>query len=75
MENPVFNTRGARWRTYAIAFFITAFIFATALYASNYFNTERMEDIRATQDTISTDILSLETQFDLLQEHSCEDIS
>lgn len=75
MENPTVNTRNARWGNYAIAFVITALIFATALYVSNYFNNQRMEDIRAAQDTISTDILSLETQFDLLQEHSCTDIS
>lgn len=75
MEDSVVNTRGARWSTYAIAFFITGLIFATAFYASNYFNDRRVADIRATQDAISTDILSLETQFDLLQEHSCSDIA
>ena len=75
MEDPIVNTHKARWSNYIVAFLITALIFATALYASNYFNNQRMEDIRATQDIISTDILSLETQFDLLQEHSCIDIS
>ena len=74
-EDPIVDTRSARWRTYAIAFLITAFIFATALYASNYFNDRRIADIEATQDNISIDILSLETQFDLLAEHSCQDIS
>ncbi len=74
-EDPIVDTRSARWRTYAIAFLITAFIFATALYASNYFNDRRIADIQATQDNISIDILSLETQFDLLAEHSCRDIS
>ncbi len=75
MENPIVNTRSARWGNYIVAFLITAVIFATALYASDYFNDRRIADIRATQDTISTDILSLETQFDLLQEHSCKDIA
>lgn len=75
MENPAVNTRNARWGNYAIAFAITALIFGTALYVSNYFNNERVRDIRAIQDTISTDILSLETQFDLLQERSCHDIT
>jgi hypothetical protein len=73
--NPVSGSRAARWGTYAIAFLITALIFATAFYASNYFNNQRIADIRATQDDISTDILSLETQFDLLQEHSCSDVA
>jgi len=75
MEEPVVNSRTARWGSYLIAFLLTSLIFATALYASNYFNNQRMQDIRATQDDISTDILSLETQFDLLQEHSCSDIA
>lgn len=75
MEDPVVNTRTARLSSYIVAFLITAFIFATALYASNYFNNRRVVDIQATQDKISIDILSLETQFDLLAEHSCRDIS
>ena len=74
-EDPIVNTRSARWGSYLVAFAITAAIFATALFASNYFNNQRIADIRATQDTISSDILSLETQFDLLQEHSCRDIA
>ncbi len=72
---PVIGKRYARWGTYVIAFLITALIFATAFYASNYFNNQRIADIRATQDDISTQILSLETQFDLLQEHSCSDVA
>ncbi len=75
MEQPIAGTRTARWRTYAVAFAITAVIFATAVYASNYFNAQRIAEIRSTQDNISIDILSLETQFDLLAEHSCKDIS
>ena len=71
---PVVNTRTARWGSYIVAFLITAIIFATAVYASNYFNNKRIADVQATQDNISIDILSLETQFDLLAEHSCEDI-
>lgn len=74
MEEPVVNVRTARWGSYLVAFLITALMFATALYASNYFNNARINDIRATQDDISTDILSVETQFDLLAEHSCSDI-
>lgn len=72
---PIVNTRSARWSNYIIAFLITALIFATALYASNYFNGRRLSDIQNTQQNISVDILSLETQFDLLAEHSCGDIS
>jgi hypothetical protein len=58
-----------------VAFVITALIFATAFYASTYFNSRRAAEIRSAQDNISIDILSLETQFQLLAEHSCRDIS
>ncbi|OGG70462.1 hypothetical protein A3F27_03535 [Candidatus Kaiserbacteria bacterium RIFCSPHIGHO2_12_FULL_53_13] len=75
MENPIVGARRADWRSYAVALVITTAIFATALYASNYFNERRIAEIRTTQDNISIDILSLETQFDLLAEHSCRDIS
>ena len=75
MEEPIVHTRTAYWRNYLVAFAITAAIFATALYASNYFNNRRIAEIRTTQDNISIDILSLETQFQLLAEHSCKDIS
>jgi hypothetical protein len=75
MMEPVTGSRYARWSTYAIAFLITALIFATAFYASNYFDNQRIADIRDTEDDVSTDILSIETQFDLLSEHSCNDIS
>ena len=72
---PAINSRGVKWTTYLIAFLITGLIFATAFYASTYFNDQRVEDIRATEDDVSTQILSIETQFDLLSEHSCNDIS
>ena len=72
---PIIGKRYAKATTYIIAFLITALIFGTAFYASNYFNNQRIADVRATQDDISTDILSLETQFDLLQEHSCSDVA
>ncbi|MBI5470484.1 hypothetical protein HY968_04185 [Candidatus Kaiserbacteria bacterium] len=75
MIEPAVNDRKARLRSYLVAFGITALMFATAFYASDYFNARRVADIRATQDDISTDILSIETQFDLLQEHSCADIA
>lgn len=75
MDAPIYNTRTARWNQYVYAFLITAAIFATAVIASNYFNDRRIQDIRTTQDDISTQILSLQTQFDLLQERSCADIA
>lgn len=61
-------------RRYVTTFVIVAAIFGTALYVSNFMNEARLENIRAIEENIGTDILSLETQFDLLSELSCKDI-
>lgn len=57
---------------YVLALLITAGIFVTALAISNHLNEKRIENIKRIENEISTDILSLETQFDLLEEASCE---
>lgn len=62
-------------KKYVLTFVITAAIFITAVAISNFFNEKRTDQIRDIQDSISMDILSLETQFDLLAEHACEDIA
>jgi hypothetical protein len=67
--------RTSRWKTHLVALGITLAIFGTAFYISDYFTEQRLAAIRTTQDNISVDILSLETQFDLLAEHSCKDIA
>ncbi len=67
--------RTISWGKYVIVFIITAFIFSTAIIANNFFNEKRIEQIRSIEEGISIDILSLETQFDLLQEQSCKNIS
>lgn len=62
------------WQKYILAFLITAAIFGTAIYVSRLFDARRIADIQNIQEKISLDILSLETQLDLLAELSCEDI-
>lgn len=74
-QDSLSGSRSAQWQTYIVALVITASIFGTAIYVSNYLNSKRLAEIRATQDNISIDILSLETQFELLAEHSCRDIA
>lgn len=61
-------------RKYLIAFLITAAIFGTAIYASNILTNKKVEDVRNAEDRVALDILSSETQFDLLTETSCKDI-
>ena len=61
-------------KKYVYSFVITAIIFATAIYISNYFGQKKIDDIRNIQDKIAIDILSSETQFSLLENSSCKDV-
>ena len=62
------------WLKYFYTFVITALIFITAIYISNYFGNQKMSQLKTTEDKISLDILSSETQFSLLAESSCKNI-
>ena len=69
------HDRGFDWKKYLLAFIITAAMFGTAFYLSARFNNARIADIRNAEDQLSIDLLSNETQYDLLGEQSCEDIT
>ena len=60
---------------YILVFIITAAIFATAFYVATRLDSRRLADIRATQESVSIDILSSETQFALLGTLDCKTIS
>jgi len=62
-------------KKYIFAFLITAAIFATAIYVSNFFNKKKLDDIRTVENRLSLNILSGETQTALLQETSCKDVN
>lgn len=63
------------WQKYILAFVITAAIFGTAFYIAARLDARRIADIRTTQDTIAVDLLSSETQFELLGNLDCSTIS
>jgi thiol-disulfide isomerase/thioredoxin len=63
------------YRRYVIVFFITLGLFLTAIYLSNYFGNKKIDELKSIQDNISIDILSAETQFALLSELSCNNVS
>ncbi|MFA5936764.1 MAG: hypothetical protein WC822_02700 [Candidatus Paceibacterota bacterium] len=63
------------WKKYLIVFLITVGLFLSASYISNYFGNKKIEQLKLIQDKISIDILSSETQFSLLSELSCKNIS
>lgn len=60
-----------RWQKYILAFIITGAIFGTAFYVAARFDAQRIADIRSTEENISIDILSSETQFELLGNRDC----
>ncbi len=63
------------WKKYLIVFLITVGLFVTAIYLSNYFGNKKIDQLKSIQDNISIDILSSETQFSLLSELSCKNVS
>jgi len=63
------------WKKYTYTFLITAVIFITAIYVSNYFGQKKINEIKDIESRISVDILASETQFSLLSELSCKEIT
>ncbi len=68
------QTKKSEWKKYVIAFVITSFLFLTAFYLSNFFSNKKIQEIRNIENSISIDILSSETQYDLLAELSCNNV-
>jgi hypothetical protein len=62
-------------RNAILALFITLAIIGTVVYAVNYLDQKRVQELNAIQTQLSTDTLSIETQFSLLEEVPCEDIA
>jgi hypothetical protein len=63
------------WKKYLIVLLITLCLFGSAVYLSNYFGNQKINQLKNIQDQISIDVLSSETQFSLLSEMSCKNIS
>ncbi len=61
-------------RNALLALAITGAIIGTVFYAINYLNQERIRELSSIEDQLATDTLSLETQFALLEDASCEDL-
>ena len=62
-------------RNALIALGITILLFVTVLSAVSYLNSARVAELAAIEDKIAIDTLSLETQFDLLAEAPCNEVS
>ena len=61
-------------KKYALAFIITSAIFITAISISSWFDNQRLTEVRTLQDSVSINILSSETQFNLLKDAACTDL-
>ena len=63
------------WKKYVIVLFITSTIFATGLWFSNYLSNKKIDQLKSIESSISLDLMSSETQFSLMGELSCKDVS
>jgi hypothetical protein len=57
-----------------IALFITALISITIIFAVNLLNNARITELKAIEEQLTTDTLSIETQFALLEDAPCEGV-
>ncbi|MES2436685.1 MAG: hypothetical protein V4519_01630 [Patescibacteria group bacterium] len=61
------------FKIYIIALFLTITVFGVAFVISEYINKRKTNELKAIEDKISIDILSFETQFDIIEESSCKE--
>ncbi|VAW31943.1 hypothetical protein MNBD_CPR01-108 [hydrothermal vent metagenome] len=62
-------------RNALIALGLTVLLVGTVVYTVNYFDQQRISELNTMQTRLSTDTLSLETQFALLENAPCKNIS
>lgn len=62
-------------KKYILAFIITGLIFGSALYINKIIEEKRGVAVEGIRDQIALDLLSSETQFNLLRETSCSNLS
>ena len=60
------------YKRYLVPLLIVVLLFISAFYLSNRLASRKIDEIKAIQDKISTDILSTETRFSLLGSSSCD---
>lgn len=62
-------------KRYFVVLIITVAIFVTTLGLSSYLSGKKLDNIKSIQDSVAIDIISSETQFQLLSELSCRDVA
>lgn len=69
----MFNHLPTPLKTALISLGITIVIIGTVIYAINFLDRQRINELTGIQNRLATDTLSLETQFSLLETAPCED--
>lgn len=69
------NHRKEGWAKYVVVFLITVGIFATIFYVSSTLTNKKVDQLTTIQDNISIDLLSSETQYQLLGDLDCSQIN
>jgi len=59
---------------YILAFFITLTIFLLGFWLSNYLNNKKLSKLNTIRKELQIDLISLETQFSILENSACETI-
>ena len=62
-------------RNIIISFIITVVLIGTVIYAISYLNQKRVAELNTIENQLSTDTLSVETQYALLENAPCEDFT
>lgn len=66
------QTPQSHMRRYIMAFILSAMIFLSGFLVNNFLTSKKFENLNNVENNISTNILSLETQFEILKEAPCE---
>lgn len=75
MQNTNPNPNKNSLSKYVIVFLITLGLFATVFYVSNTLTKNKLNELNVIQNNISTDLLSAETQYSLLGELDCSQVT
>lgn len=69
-SNKKFN-----WEKHILIFFATLLIFGSGFFLSDFLTKKQLSQLTDLQQILTTDILSLETQFSILAEAPCENLN
>lgn len=69
------NNKNYHTRRYIIAFILSTMIFMSGFLFSDFLTSKKLEQLQNIENNISLSILSSETEYDILKEVSCENIS